>query len=134
MDASRSDMEDKMYSQECKRLMKEEIEAEVDRQISEYPINVKINGELVDCSDIKIDGGEIEINFRTPFYFPGTETKALITQSKDGLQVKYDELIMAVERKFFGETRHDTALKYINQAENMDCARSNTTKINKHKG
>lgn len=30
---------------------------------------------------------------------------------------QYNELIMAVERKFPGETRHQTALRYIRQAE-----------------
>ncbi len=29
----------------------------------------------------------------------------------------YEELIMAVASKYQGETRHETALKYINQAE-----------------
>lgn len=29
----------------------------------------------------------------------------------------YSELIMAVERKFEGETRHETALRYINERE-----------------
>jgi hypothetical protein len=29
----------------------------------------------------------------------------------------YSDLIMSVERKFTNETRHDTALKYIKQAE-----------------
>ena len=29
----------------------------------------------------------------------------------------YDNLIMAVERKFCLETRHETALRYINEAE-----------------
>jgi len=33
---------------------------------------------------------------------------------------KYYQLIMAVARKFPNESRHETALKYINQAEN-DC-------------
>lgn len=33
---------------------------------------------------------------------------------------KYDELIMAVGTKYEGETRHQTALRYIHQAENQD--------------
>ncbi|HAR37923.1 MAG TPA: hypothetical protein DCS09_04735 [Porphyromonadaceae bacterium] len=35
----------------------------------------------------------------------------------DELQRKYNELVMAVSRKFPGETRHQTALRYIRQAE-----------------
>lgn len=33
------------------------------------------------------------------------------------LRAKYDELIYAVECKYEGETRHETALRYIRQAE-----------------
>lgn len=37
-------------------------------------------------------------------------------------EAKYDELLMAVQRKFPGETRHETALKYIRDAETIkDC-------------
>lgn len=32
-------------------------------------------------------------------------------------RAKYNELIMAVAKKFPGESRHETALRYINQAE-----------------
>ena len=34
------------------------------------------------------------------------------------IKAKYYELIYAVERKFPNESRHETALKYIKQAEN----------------
>lgn len=34
------------------------------------------------------------------------------------VKVMYDELIYAVGTKFEGESRHQTALKYIRQAEN----------------
>ena len=33
-------------------------------------------------------------------------------------KTKYNELLYAVARKFDGETRHETALRYINEAEN----------------
>lgn len=36
---------------------------------------------------------------------------------KGRVQGKYHELIMAVARKFVGETRHETALRYIKEAE-----------------
>jgi hypothetical protein len=35
----------------------------------------------------------------------------------EGLQAKYDELINSVARKFDGETRHETALRYIIERE-----------------
>jgi len=37
-----------------------------------------------------------------------------------GLKEKYQQLIMAVETKYEGETSHETALKYIKRAENND--------------
>ena len=33
------------------------------------------------------------------------------------IEAKYHELLYAVERKFPGETRHQTALRYIKEAE-----------------
>ena len=36
------------------------------------------------------------------------------------LEDSYSELIMAVARKFPDEERHETALRYINEAENQD--------------
>lgn len=38
----------------------------------------------------------------------------------DSLQTKYNELIYAVERKHDGESRHETALRYIREAEKQD--------------
>ena len=42
-------------------------------------------------------------------------------QLKSALQIKYDELLMSVQRKFPDETRHETALRYIKEAENKPC-------------
>lgn len=45
------------------------------------------------------------------------------------LKAKYMELIMAVARKWPGENRHETALRYIREAENTSnavAARANT--------
>lgn len=36
------------------------------------------------------------------------------------VDAQYNELIMAVASKYEGETRHQTALRYINQAETND--------------
>lgn len=36
------------------------------------------------------------------------------------LRAKYNELLMAVGRKHEGETRHQTALRYIRQAEEVN--------------
>ena len=49
-------------------------------------------------------------------------TQALAEERERVVEVeeKYQELIMAVEKKYEGETRHETALKYIRRAENKD--------------
>ena len=43
-------------------------------------------------------------------------------------QEKYDELIMAVGNKYAGETRHETALRYIKSCENNYETRAKTIK------
>ena len=48
------------------------------------------------------------------------EFRALIAEisaERDIITRKYDELIMAVESKYPGESRHMTALRYIREAE-----------------
>ena len=43
------------------------------------------------------------------------------------IEEKYNELIMAVAKKFTNETRHQTALRYINEAESFNdnsCAKN----------
>ena len=43
------------------------------------------------------------------------------------IEEKYNELIMAVATKFTNETRHETALRYIKEAENFNdnsCAKN----------
>lgn len=51
----------------------------------------------------------------------GFETSAPATPpSADPFASKYHELLLAVERKFPGESRHATALRYIREAERQD--------------
>ena len=45
------------------------------------------------------------------------ETTTFILPQLDRVQVKYNELIMAVVLAFPGESRHETALRYIHEAE-----------------
>lgn len=47
----------------------------------------------------------------------------------DDLRAKYDELIMAVGNKYPNETRHQTALRYIQQAERGTTLSLSPTKI-----
>lgn len=44
---------------------------------------------------------------------------SIITAQKARL-AKYNELLFAVNRKFSGELRHDTALRYIRQTEGIE--------------
>ena len=49
-----------------------------------------------------------------------TELKMDITEQLAmlvGIEKKYSELVMAVSRKYPDETRHETALRYITDAE-----------------
>ena len=49
----------------------------------------------------------------------------ILTPPKRPRKSKYNELLYAVERKFPGETRHETALRYIREAEQR-CLQSET--------
>ena len=54
--------------------------------------------------------------------------KSFISQLLLDQGKKYQELIMAVESKFLNETRHETALRYIKQAEIGDLQAKSLTK------
>lgn len=41
-----------------------------------------------------------------------------VKPERKDLHLKYDELIMAVENKYPNESRHETALRYIEEREN----------------
>ena len=45
---------------------------------------------------------------------------ALQSVLRTDIQEKYNELIMAVAKKFTNETRHETALRYIKEAESFN--------------
>jgi hypothetical protein len=60
---------------------------------------------------------ELEAALSTP---PSAEPQAGVV---DDRLAKYQELIMAVARKFPGESRHETALRYIQRAESADSSR-----------
>lgn len=54
---------------------------------------------------------------------PLVESVAELELEVKDLMKKYNELIMSVERKHEGESRHETALRYIREAERSgDCA------------
>lgn len=89
--------------------------------------------ENVGCVRCKNNPDEIKEN-EMKRYNPPKFTNQAMRESKNGrfiepedfkelqnkytdLQNNYTELIMAVGNKYPGETRHETALKYIRQAE-----------------
>jgi len=65
-------------------------------------------------------------SFRQAFSKNAKEFDALVVamfehveSAMDAHQKKYQELIFAVAQKFPNETRHETALRYINERENQ---------------
>ena len=58
--------------------------------------------------------------FRAKVEFSIQEELAKAKTEERGVKEKYQELIMAVEKKYQGESRHETALKYIRSAEKND--------------
>ena len=47
---------------------------------------------------------------------------AITFSSQKNIEALYDELIMAVARHFPGESRHETALRYIREVERNACS------------
>jgi len=73
-------------------------------------LKIRQKGDVVKFSDIK------DVLNSTP------------NNDRDSISEKYNELLMAVEDKFDGETRHETALKYIRFAQTIRTAGSSETK------
>lgn len=60
-----------------------------------------------------------------PLYIHSAQAQppaASVTDAMQELADKYHELLWAVARKFPGETRHETALRYIREAECQEAA------------
>jgi hypothetical protein len=87
---------------------REYIRAEVDRLIETYPIHIRIDGKDVDPDDITIAGGQIDIEIRTPLYFPETEEEKYLINKKnlklfiqlnpEMYEEKYSELFTNIEK------------------------------------
>jgi hypothetical protein len=62
--------------------------------------------------------------FRNPYKHQQAVLAALdaALAEPDAIAAKYNELLMAVAQKHPDETRHETALRYITQAENQSNA------------
>src|SRR3990167_4889723 len=61
---------------------------------------------------------EWELDFRTHLLYELERMREIIRCERDAeVREKYNELIMAVSMKRDGETRHETALRYIKQVE-----------------
>ena len=86
--------------------------------ICDYCFNVNCPG-LESC-----DPGSVAFGGRKLFTCPN----GAYNTDRDSISEKYNELLMAVEDKFDGETRHETALKYIRFAQTIRTAGSSETK------
>ena len=85
--------------------------------------NLYCNG-AIECeyqrATIEWDGLAAQKNEEAP--------ETIDNNDRDSISEKYNELLMAVEDKFDGETRHETALKYIRFAQTIRTAGSSETK------
>ncbi len=54
------------------------INSEVDEEIKNYPIRIKIDGKIIDYDSRSMFGGEIEINIKSPVFFPETDRIAAV--------------------------------------------------------
>ena len=90
-----------------------------------------VDGEPLPCDykDAEQNGWAIELAY-TEQALPkkdSNETHVVESQNSavkvpEDVSAAYEELIMAVGNKYPGETRHDTALRYIQQAEQQGCS------------
>ena len=60
---------------------------------------------------------DTESDVLTATYMLGVHAGKKVANRQPLTDERYNELLMAVGRKFDGETRHETALRYIQQAE-----------------
>ena len=67
-----------MFSKDLKKAFLNEVEIMVDEKIQEIPVVLKIDGKYVDCDSISYEGGEIEINIKSPVFFPETDRIAAV--------------------------------------------------------
>lgn len=58
------------------------VNEEVAKRIKEYPVYVRIDGDLVDSCSV-IEGGQIEVNIETPIFFPGSDEKCFLAYEED---------------------------------------------------
>lgn len=91
----------------CEKLVREHhlaIESLTEQQLAEAIRQAISSGDFVKY--LAGDGRQQVV------YIPG--------RGMDELKAKYSELIYAVEKAYPGETRHETALRYILEAEKQD--------------
>jgi len=74
----------------------------------------KLKQDLVEVEGLYLDQKNAYKYYQ--LYF-SEHPKELLTRPNDA---KYEELLMAVARKFPNESRHETALRYITEAESRD--------------
>ena len=82
------------------------VESLTEKQLAQAIRQAVSSGDFV--RHVRPDGAQSVV------YLPGREVEEL--------RAKYHELVFAVSRKHDGETRHDTALRYIREAEETSSA------------
>ena len=71
----------------------------------------------LDSMETKLEEKEREVEVNEKAYLWEKEQKDLLKAENERLLEKYNELLMGVSMKFPDESRHETALRYIKQAE-----------------
>jgi hypothetical protein len=77
-----------------------------------HTVRVKPNGDTEDVPNAAGQG-------REAYPAPACSAPELTSQPERPLADRYNELLYAVALKFPGESRHETALRYIRQAEEV---------------
>jgi DNA-binding FadR family transcriptional regulator len=99
--------------------LKEENRQHVESITAYYRIKADKDAELTDLKE-RVRELEADLEGVQNSYKTGMELYLALKAENTVLRETYNELIMAVESKFPGETRHETALRYIQQGERRD--------------
>ena len=94
----------------------------LDTFVTQYDEAHKILKSLEEESEGLVTKGEnlLERVEKLKTHGEGLDKRINVMETSIDIKDKYNELIMAVGNKYPGESRHETALRYIKRAEHVD--------------
>jgi len=92
---------------------------EFDRCIDEWAELVAQRNATIAALEQRINDLETNLFAATATVASLEDKLATVERERDQARAVYDALLFSVHRKFPGETRHQTALRYIRQAEQL---------------